>query len=88
MANTTTIKLRKWQHPNSGELRVYVNSNALSYGEKAYFTEKGMMEGKCTLVVYTEGTNKDLIESMLYEEVADTFDIDSLDWEDVQEAAA
>lgn len=41
MTKTQTIKLAKWTNPRTGEDRIYINSDLLSYGDKAFFTGTG-----------------------------------------------
>lgn len=37
---TTKTTLKKWIHPTTGEIRIYVNSDTLSEGSKIWFTER------------------------------------------------
>jgi len=80
-----TFKL--WEHPNTGEQRVYLNDREyFTYGQKAYFTQKGMVEGSCQLICFSDGVNSDTLEELTHNHLEENFgSIDFIKWGQVLE---
>lgn len=66
------MDLNKWEHPTTGEVRVYVNWGAIPYGYKAFF--KSATCPKWDLVVTSGGMSsrarREEISAMVVEAVA------------------